>query len=68
MREILIGKRGSETATEEQLDKLRKTVRHGQEAPNALSSSTMHVSLEHPASGEKQRSAGARTCAEFRSC
>ena len=41
-------------ATEEQHDKLRKTVRFEQEAPNTQSSSTMHVSLDYPASGEKQ--------------
>ena len=49
---IHICKRGSETANEEQPDKLRKTVRFEEEAPNT-SSSTMHVSLECPASGEK---------------
>ena len=54
MRDIHNGKRGSETANEEQPDKLWKTVRFEQEAPHTLSSSTMHVSLECPASGEKQ--------------
>ena len=43
MRGIHIGNRGSETANEEQPDKLRKTVRSEQEAPNISSSSTMHV-------------------------
>ena len=52
MRDIHIGERGSETGNEEQPDKLRKTVRFEQEAPNTSSSSTMHVSLEHPADGE----------------
>ena len=33
--------------------KLRKTVRFEREAPNTSSSSTTHVSLEYPASGEK---------------
>ena len=47
---IHIGKRRSETANEEQPDKLRKTIRLEQEAPNTSSS----VSLEYPASGEKQ--------------
>ena len=54
MRDIQMGKRGSEAADEEQLDKLRMTVRIEQEVPNTSSSSTMHVSLEYPASGEKQ--------------
>ena len=59
MRDIHVGKRGSEAASEEQPDKLRKTVRFEQEAPSASSSSggtagTMHVSLEYPASGETQ--------------
>ena len=54
MRDIHMGKRGSETANEEeQFDKLRKTVRFEQEAPHT-SSSTMHVSLEYPASGENE--------------
>ena len=39
MRDIHIGKRGSETAHEAQLDTLRKTVRFGQEAPSAAASS-----------------------------
>ena len=54
MSDIHIGKRGSETAHEEQPDKLRKTVRFEQEAPSASSSSDPRVSLEYPASGEKQ--------------
>ena len=54
MRDIHIGRRGSETANEEQPDKLRKTVRFEQEARNTVSSSTLHVSLEYPASGESQ--------------
>ena len=53
MRDLHIGKRGSETADEEQPDKLRKTVRFEQGAPNA-SSSDQAVPLEHPASGETQ--------------
>ena len=39
---------------EAQADKWRKTGRFEQEAPNASSSSSTHVSLEYPASGEKQ--------------
>ena len=35
MRYIHMGKRGSEAASEEQPDKLRKTVRFEQEAPSA---------------------------------
>ena len=38
MRDIHVGKRGSETAGEEQPDKLRKTVRFKQEAPSAAAS------------------------------
>ena len=58
MRDIHIGKRGSETAVEEQPDKLRKTVRFAQEASSASSSSVPAVSLEYPASGEKQARPG----------
>ena len=54
MRDIHVGKRGPEVASEEQTDKLRKTVRFEQDAPKTSSSSTMHVSLEYLASGEKQ--------------
>ena len=54
MKDIHIGKGGSETAHEEQLDKSRKTLRFEQDAPNSSSYSTMHVFLEYPASGEKQ--------------
>ena len=53
-KDIHIGKGGSETACEEQPDKLRKTVRFEQEVPSSSSSSTIHVSLEYPASGERQ--------------
>ena len=52
MRDIHIAKKGSETATEEQPGKLRKTVRFEKEAPS--SSSCMHVSLDYLASGERQ--------------
>ena len=50
------GKRGAETTNEEQPEKLRRTVRFEQEAPNTStsSSSTPFVSLEYPASGERQ--------------
>ena len=54
MRDIHVGKRGSEAAGEEQPDKLRKTVRFEQEAPSASASSDPTVALEHPASGETQ--------------
>ena len=39
MRDIHIGKRGSEAASEEQPDKLRKTVRFEEEASSAVTSS-----------------------------
>ena len=52
MRDIHVGKRGSKAAGEEQLDKLRKTVRFEREAPSAAASSDPTVSLEYPASGE----------------
>ena len=39
MRDIHVGKRGSETANEEQPDKWRKTVRFEHEAPSTSSSS-----------------------------
>ena len=48
MRDIQIGKRGSEAAGEVQLDKLRKTVRFEQEAPSAAASSDQIVALEYP--------------------
>ena len=43
--DIQIGLRASETSTEEQLDKVRKTIRDEQGASNASPSSAMHVSL-----------------------
>ena len=54
MRDIHVGKRGSEAASEEQSDKLRKTVRFEQEASSAAASSDPTVALEYPASGETQ--------------
>ena len=54
MRDIHVGQRGSEAASEEQPDKLRKTVRFEQEAPSAAASSDPAVALEHLASGETQ--------------
>ena len=59
MRDIHVGKIGSEAASEDQPDKLRMTVRFEQEAPSASSSSggtagTIHVSVEFPASCETQ--------------
>ena len=53
VRDVHIGKRGSETANEEQLDTMRRTVRFEQEAPNTSLSSSTHVSLQYLASGEK---------------
>ena len=54
MRDIQIGKRGSEAASEDQPDKLEKTVRFEHEASSAASSSDPVVLLEDPASGETQ--------------
>ena len=56
MRDIHVGKRGSDAADEEQLDKLRKTSRSEQETPHASSSSDPLVALEleYPASGGTQ--------------
>ena len=54
MRDIRVGKRGSEAASEEQPDKLRKTVQFEQEPPSASASSDPPVALEHPARGETQ--------------
>ena len=67
MRDIHVGKRGSEAAGKEEPDKLRKTVRFEQEAPSAAASSAPTVPLEYHESGET-KSAGVRTCAEVRSC
>ena len=54
MRNIHVGKRGSEAAGEEQPDKLRKTVRLEQETPSAAASSDPTVALEDVASAETQ--------------
>ena len=54
MRDIHVGRRGSEAASEEQPDKLRKTVRFEQEASSAATSSDPTVALEYLASGETQ--------------
>ena len=65
LRHVHIGKRGSETADEEQQpDKLRKTVRFEQEAPNTSPSSSTHVSLRVV----RNNIGRARACAQFRSC
>ena len=60
MRDIQLGKRRSEAASEEQPDNLRKTVRFGQEASSssAAASSDPTVALEYPASGETQSRPG----------
>ena len=47
MTDIHIGKRGSETAKEEQPDKLSKIVRFEQEDPSASASSDPLVALEY---------------------
>ena len=54
MRHIHIGRRGSETANEEQPHKWRKTERFQQEAPSASASSDPPVALAYPATGETQ--------------
>ena len=56
MRDIHVGKRGSEAASEEQPDNMRKTVRFQQQASSssAAASSDPAVPLEHLASGETQ--------------
>ena len=54
LRDIHIGRRGSETRYEEQADKLRKTVQSEQEPSNSNAPLTMHVSLEYLASGDRQ--------------
>ena len=54
MRDIQVGKRGSEAAGKDQPDKLKKTTRFEQEAPSAAPSSDPTVALEYPASGETQ--------------
>ena len=64
MRDIHIDKRGSERARGEQPDKMRRTVRFEQEAPNTSPFSATPVSLEYLASVEN----GARTFEECRSC
>ena len=46
MRDIHVGRRGSEAASEEQPDKLRKTVRFEQEVPSASASSGSGISCE----------------------
>ena len=58
MRDIHVGKRGSEAAGQDQPDKLRKTVRFEQEVSSASASSDPTVALEYPASGETQSRPG----------
>ena len=58
MRDIHVGKRGSEAASGEQLDNMRKTVRFEQEAPNASASSDPYVALDYPTSGETRSRPG----------
>ena len=67
MRDVQIGKRGSEAASEEQPDKLRKTVRFEQEAPSAAASSDPPV-CSGISCWRDTKSAGDRTCANVRSC
>ena len=60
MRDIHIGNRGPKVAGEEQLDKLRKTVRFEREASSSSSAACSEpiVTLEHPACGETQSRSG----------
>ena len=60
MREIHVGKRGSEAAGEEESDEWRKTVRFEQESlsSSAAASSYTTATLEYPASGETQSRQG----------
>ena len=48
MRDVHVGKRGSEAASEEKSDRWRKRVRFEQEAPSASASSDPYVALEYP--------------------
>ena len=68
MRDIHVGKRGSEAASEEQRDKLRKTVRFEQEASSAASSSDPAVPLENLASGETHGRPGSVLVQKSGSC
>ena len=58
MRDIHVGRRGSEAASEEQSEKLRKIVRFEQESPNASASSGPNVALEYLASGQTHKRLG----------
>ena len=58
MRDIHVGKRGSEAASEEQPDRLRKTVRFEQEAPSASASSDPCVAQGYLVSCEIQNRLG----------
>ena len=58
MRDIHVGRRGSEAAGEEQPDNSRKTVRFEQEASSASASSDPTVAPEYLASGETQSRPG----------
>ena len=58
MRDIHDGKKGYEAASEEQPDKLRKTLRFEQEASSASASSDPTVTPEYLASGETQSRRG----------
>ena len=62
MRDIQVSQRGSEAASEEQTDKLRKTERPEQEAPIASSSSDPYVALRYPARCETQSRLGSVFC------
>ena len=63
-----VGKRGSEAASEAQLDKFRKTVRFEQEAPSASAFSDPPDALEDLASGETQDRSGSVFVQKSGSC
>ena len=58
MRDIHVGKRGSEAASEEQSDEWRKTERLEQEGPSGSASSDPFVAMEYPARCETQSRPG----------
>ena len=58
MRDIHVGRRGTDAAGEERPDKLMKTVRFEQEASSASASSDPTVALEYPAGGETRSRPG----------
>ena len=68
MKDIHIGKRGSETASEEQPDNLRKTVRFAQKTLRVHRHLPFLLCLLSLLRVVRNKIGRARTCAEFRSC